>query len=399
MRYHTNMKKTRLQNNGAISNTPLALLGGITAEEFLTEYWQKKPLLIRNAISDFQGLLSPDELAGLACEEDVQSRLISFDAKHWVVEQGPFNEARFSQLPEQGWTLLVQELNHHLQDGAQLLKQFNFIPYARLDDLMVSYAPDGGGVGPHFDSYDVFLLQGMGQRLWRISEQNDLSLQEGAPLRILKNFNTEQEWILSPGDMLYLPPHVAHWGIAVGECMTYSIGFRAPSAQEFGVGFLNYLQEHKSLTGQYHDPDLDFQSEPAEISDSMITKVSRMLEGLKWNDKVVGDFIGHYLTEPKVHVYFDVPTQLVSLDVFKNTMMKIGIKLSLKSQMLFNEQNIYLNGDKIDFEVQCLESLKLLANHRMLDSNHCHVIVNDHPTLITLFFDWYQTGYLTFLEE
>jgi 50S ribosomal protein L16 3-hydroxylase len=399
MRYYTNMKKTSLHNSVSASTNYLALLGGISAEEFLSEYWQKKPLLIRNAISDFQGLLSPDELAGLACEEDVQSRLISFNAKRWELEQGPFNEVRFSELPEHGWTLLVQELNHHLQDAANLLKQFNFIPYARLDDLMVSYAPDGGGVGPHFDSYDVFLLQGMGQRLWRISEQDDLSLEEGAPLRILKNFNTEQEWILSPGDMLYLPPHVAHWGIAVGECMTYSVGFRAPSAQEFGVEFLNYLQERKTLTGQYHDPDLEFQSEPAQISASMIAKVGQMLEGIKWNDEDVGDFIGQYLTEPKVHVYFDVPTQLMSLDVFKNKMMKIGIKLSLKSQMLFNAGNIYLNGEKIDFEHECLECIKMLANNRILDSNDCYEIVNDYPTLITLFFDWYQTGYLTFLDE
>ncbi|HYD33010.1 MAG TPA: cupin domain-containing protein, partial [Methylophilaceae bacterium] len=200
----------------------LDLLGGLTAEQFLQEYWQKKPLLIRNAIPDFSGLLRPEELAGLACEEGVQSRLVSQQRNKWRVEEGPFEEERFLKLPARNWTLLVQEVNHHLDEADALLRRFNFIPYARLDDLMVSYAPDEGGVGPHFDSYDVFLLQGQGKRLWRISEQKDLSLIADAPLRILKHFETEQEWLLGPGDMLYLPPHIAHWGIAKGDCMTYS---------------------------------------------------------------------------------------------------------------------------------------------------------------------------------
>jgi 50S ribosomal protein L16 3-hydroxylase len=399
MRYHTNMKKNSTHSSTTVKNKALTLLGGISAEEFLREFWHKKPLLVRNAIPDFSGLLSPDELAGLACEEDAQSRLISFKANHWKMEQGPFNEKRFAQLPEQNWTLLVQELNHHLQEAADLLQQFNFIPKARLDDLMVSFAPDGGGVGPHFDSYDVFLLQGLGQRLWRISEQDDLSLVEGAPLRILKNFNTEQEWLLSPGDMLYLPPHVAHWGIAVGDCMTYSIGFRAPSAQEFGVEFLHYLQEHKTLRGQYQDPDLDFHDEPAEIRSSMISKVGSMLKDLKWDDEDVADFLGRYLTEPKSHIFFDRPDSLISLANFKKNMMCFGVKLDLKSQLLFTSKNIYLNGDQVQIDFNALEFMKLLANNRILDSSQCEELVTIDPSSTKLFFEWFSNGWLNFLDE
>lgn len=398
MRYHTNMKKTPSLGSAATKNTALTLLGGISAEEFLKEYWHKKPLLVRNAIPDFSGLLNPDELAGLACEEDAQSRLISFKGKQWKMEQGPFNEDRFAQLPERDWTLLVQELNHHLQEAADLLQQFNFIPHARLDDLMVSYAPDGGGVGPHFDSYDVFLLQGLGQRLWRISEQEDLSLVEGSPLRILKNFNTEQEWTLSPGDMLYLPPHVAHWGIAVGDCMTYSIGFRAPSAQEFGSEFLNYLQEHKTLLGQYRDPNLSLQDAPAEIGHPMISSVHQMLEGLKWDGEDVADFLGRYLTEPKVHILFDGTAQ-ISFAQFKKRMTQSGIQLSLKSQMLFTNKGIYLNGECVEVEKSANLYLQLLANARCIQNDICREIVDEHAELSNLFYEWYGNGYLNFSDE
>ena len=255
-------------------NKPLLLLNQLTPAEFLAEYWQKKPLLIRQAIPDFVGLLSPDELAGLACEDDVQARIVQRKNKKWTVKNGPFDEADFAKLPNKEWTLLVQSVNHHLSEAAELLKKFNFIPYARLDDLMVSYAPDGGGVGPHVDSYDVFLLQGIGKRRWKISAQTDLSLVEDAPLKILKHFETEQEWLLEAGDMLYLPPQIAHWGAAEGDdCMTYSIGFSALKTQELVHEFLNYLQDNIQAEGLYADADLRLQSHPAELSESMLNKV------------------------------------------------------------------------------------------------------------------------------
>lgn len=391
MRYHTNMKK-----NSNHHSEPLTLLGGISAETFLKEYWHKKPLLIRGAIPNFEGFLTPNELAGLACEEDVQSRLISTVKKQWKLEQGPFAEKRFAKLPERDWTLLVQSVNHHLQEANDLLQQFNFIPFARLDDLMVSYAPDGGGVGPHFDSYDVFLLQGCGQRLWRISEQEDLSLVEGAPLRILQNFKTEQEFTLSAGDMLYLPPHVAHWGIAIGDCMTYSIGFRAPSAQELAGEFLNYLQEHRTFSGMYADPDLAVQAHPAEIGQGMVRQVSSILDELKWNDKDVADFLGLYLTEPKSHLVFDTPKN-ITLQAFEKRMKSHGIQLSFKSQLLMVNNSYYLNGEALEFDDGSQNLLMKLADARVLSVQDISHVSNLSDAFVAGMHDWYLAGCIMFL--
>jgi 50S ribosomal protein L16 3-hydroxylase len=391
MRYHTNMKKNLNLHSGT-----LTLLGGISAETFLKDYWHKKPLLIRGAVPGFKGFLTPNELAGLACEEDVQSRLISYVKNQWKQEQGPFAEKRFAKLPERDWTLLVQSVNHHLQEAHALLAQFDFIPYARLDDLMVSYAPDAGGVGPHFDSYDVFLLQGSGQRLWRISEQEDLSLVDGAPLRILKNFNTEQEFTLSAGDMLYLPPHVSHWGIAVGECMTYSIGFRAPSAQELAGEFLNYLQEKRTLPGMYADPDLALQAHPAEIGDGMVKQVSSILNGLKWNDEDVADFLGQYLTEPKSHVVLDAP-KIMTLQVFEKRMRSQGLQLSFKSQLLLANSRFYLNGEKILIDDNSASLFMKLADKRLLLPEDISQESDISNAFVAEMHAWYLAGCIIFL--
>ncbi len=390
MRYHTKMKKP--QN---LHLQPLTLLGEISIDTFLKEYWHKKPLLIRGAIPNFEGFLTPNELAGMACEEDVQSRLVSYQKKQWKLEQGPFPEKRFAKLPERDWTLLVQSVNHHMQEGNDLLQQFNFIPHARLDDLMVSYAPDGGGVGPHFDSYDVFLLQGCGQRLWRISEQKDLSLVAGAPLRILQNFHSEQEWTLSAGDMLYLPPHVAHWGIAIGDCMTYSIGFRAPSAEELSGEFLNYLQMRRELSGRYSDPDLTVQSHPAEISAGMIKKVDSILDGLKWNEEDVASFLGQYLSEPKSHVVFEHPPSM-PLKTFSKRIALDGIKLSYKSQLLKALDSFYLNGEVLEVDPNSVDLMMKLADDRQLTSDELSEAVKIHENLVAQLYDWYLAGWLIF---
>ena len=367
---------------------PLALLGGISAETFLAEYWQKKPLLIRGAIPDFAGLLSPDELAGLACEDDVQARLVSQVKGQWRLRQGPFSEEVFARLPQKNWTLLVQGVNHHLSEATDLLQQFSFIPHARLDDLMVSYAPSGGGVGPHFDSYDVFLLQGQGSRLWRISEQRDLAIVEGAPLRILQQFDTSQEWVLEAGDMLYLPPHLAHWGIAVGDCMTYSIGFRAPSAQELGTEFLAYLQERCSLQGMYADPDLTVQAHPAEIDMSMLNKVAGMLAPLRWHEEDIAHFLGCYLSEPKPH---DAPAAMRPA-TFAKKLQTRALALDLKTQMLFFRDALFINGEEVKMEAASRTLLITLADRRHIASQ----AITD-PDLLSLLHDWYQSGYVEFV--
>jgi 50S ribosomal protein L16 3-hydroxylase len=395
-------------------NTPLRLLNNLTPSQFLAEYWQKKPLLIKNAIPNFTGLLSPDELAGLACEDEVQSRIVEYKKGKWHARHGPFDDADFAKLPENptqdhNWTLLVQSVNHYLPEAADLLQQFNFIPHARLDDLMVSYAPDGGGVGPHFDSYDVFLLQGQGRRLWRISEQTDLTLIEGAPLRILKNFDTAQEWLLEAGDMLYLPPHLAHWGIAVSngaeDCMTYSIGFRAPKNQELATEFLGFMQDRLNqdklvlegdfLTKIYQDADLTLQKHPAEIGKKMISTVTESLKAIKWSDGLVAEFLGTYLSDPKPDVVFDA-NKKISLRTFDERLAKIGIALNLKSLMLFSDDHFFLNGEMIKFTGESAAILKVLADNRRIITNDLKTYKSLDSALLQQLYDWYIAGYLSF---
>lgn len=386
------------------TNQALTLLGGLTAREFLSDYWQKKPLLIRQAIPNFSGLLDPNTLAGLACEDEVESRIVVQDGESWQLKHGPFTDADFAKLSKKSakknWTLLVQSVNHFLPEAAALLQQFNFIPYARLDDLMVSYAPDGGGVGPHFDSYDVFLLQGQGKRLWRISAQTDLSLVENAPLRILKYFNTEEEWVLEAGDMLYLPPHIAHWGIAKSvegeDCMTYSIGFRAPKHQELASEFLGFLQERlmqdaNQIAGMYQDADLPLQENAAEISPQMIMKVSDSLSKITWSQQVIAEFIGCYLTEPKPAVFY-TPNKKISFQQFLEKIKKMGLALDIKSQLLFIDEHIFMNGEHDLQTSENLTLIKLFAHQRQLSAmeitKNCQLL-----GCMTLLHSWYSAGY------
>ena len=390
-------------------NQALQLLGGLTPAEFLSEYWHKKPLLIKNAIPNFTGLLSPEELAGLACEDEVQSRIVEEINGQWHASHGPFTDEDFARLPEtpdpkHRWTLLVQTVNHYLTEARELLQQFDFIPHARLDDLMVSYAPDGGGVGPHFDSYDVFLLQGQGKRLWRVSQQTDLELIEGAPLRILKNFDTAQEWLLEAGDMLYLPPQLAHWGIAVSDgkidCMTYSIGFRAPKNQELATEFLGYMQDklnqdQLTIAGMYEDADLCLQEHAAEISTDMVTKVAEILKTIQWSNVDVADFLGSYLSEPKPDVVFDT-NKKISLANFNKSLAKFGITLDLKSQMLFTGNTFYLNGEAVTFAGGLAELLTKLANLRTLSADDLNHSQTAEETLLKHLHEWYLAGFLHF---
>lgn len=390
-------------------NQALQLLGGLTPAEFLSDYWHKKPLLIKNAIPNFTGLLSPEELAGLACEDEVQSRIVEEINGQWHASHGPFDDEDFAKLPEKPdpkhrWTLLVQTVNHYLPEARELLQQFDFIPHARLDDLMVSYAPDGGGVGPHFDSYDVFLVQGQGKRLWRVSEQSDLELIEGAPLRILKNFDTAQEWLLDAGDMLYLPPQLAHWGIAVSDgkvdCMTYSIGFRAPKNQELATEFLGYMQdklnqEQLTITGMYEDSDLSLQEHAAEISTGMVTKVAEILKKIQWSNNDVTDFLGSYLSEPKPDVVFDA-NKKISLSNFNKNLAKSGITLDLKSQMLFTGNTFYLNGEAVTFTGESAQMLTKLADLRALSVDDLNNGQTSDDRLLKQLHEWYLAGFLHF---
>jgi 50S ribosomal protein L16 3-hydroxylase len=378
-------------------NKPLRLLNNLTPAQFLAEYWQKKPLLIRGAIPNFTGLMSPNDLAGLACEDDVQARIIKQNKGKWSVQSSPFDDADFTKLPKKDWTLLVQGVNHYLPEAAELLVQFNFIPHARLDDLMVSYAPTGGGVGAHVDSYDVFLLQGSGKRNWKISAQSDLSLVEGAPLKILQNFEAEQEWTLEAGDMLYLPPQIAHLGVSESDdCMTYSIGFRAPKTQELQHEFLSYLQDNINAEGLYADPDLALQNHPAEISDDMVNKVSQMLQTIAWDKNHVADFLGKYLTEPKPDVVF-APNRKISKTKFIELIAQKNLSLDLKSLMLFVDNYFYLNGDKLDAPRQIITYLRDLANTRYLNTTGLQASI--HEVLGDVLYENFLAGFVHFKHD
>ncbi len=362
------------------------LLGGLTPRQFLEEYWQKKPLLIRAALPGFTGLLSKGELFEAACHEDVESRLI--DCADWTLQHGPLSMRDFRRR-KQPWTMLVQGVNLFLPEGDRLLREFDFIPYARLDDLMASYASDGGGVGPHEDNYDVFLLQGSGQRRWRIGRQKDKTLVEGLPLKILQNFRPSEEFVLGPGDMLYLPPQYAHDGVAIGECTTWSIGFRAPPYQELADGFLTHLQQHLQLDGRYNDPGLRPVRHAAEIGADMIDQVMAEMNRIRWDRDTVKDFLGCFLSEPKQNVVFDPPQRPLSLRRFEAVADKRGIRLDERSQLLFAGRRFYINGEPVACPQRGTSLLKQFADRRELDT-----LSGVEPSVIALFHQWYCDGFL-----
>ena len=367
----------------------LTLLGGLSVKEFLRDYWQKKPLLIRSAVPGFTGLLGPQQLIAMACSEEAQARLVSRKRGKWHLQQGPFEQEDFSGLGKTKWTVLLQGVNHILPEAAALLERFNFIPHTRLDDLMVSYAPKEGGVGPHFDSYDVFLLQGLGHRRWQISEQKDRTLIEDAPLRILQNFKAEHEWILGPGDMLYLPPHCAHNGIAEDDCMTYSIGFRTPSYQELGEQFLVYLQDNLCLDGMYADPDLKTQTHPSEISADMLRQVEHAINRIKWGKPDIAGFLGCYLSEPKPHIFFDPPEKPCTRKRFQQALHEAGISLDLKTQILCHGDTLFINGTSHCVDKDTYRSLRTLADTRQLNAT-----ANLPAAAMDLLYQWYTDGFI-----
>ena len=368
--------------------TKLTLLGGLSTEEFLRDYWQKKPLLIRQAVPGFNGLLNPQQLVELSCLEDAQARLVKQTRGNWQLAHGPFDLDEMAKLRGK-WTVLVQGVNHVLPQATELLKRFNFIPHARLDDLMVSYAPKGGGVGPHFDAYDVFLLQGCGHRRWQISTQQDRSLIPGAPLRILQRFEVEQEWVLEAGDMLYLPPHCGHNGIAEDDCMTYSIGFRTPAYQELAEQFLVYLQDRICVDGMYADPDLKTQTHPSEIGTPMLQQVAQAIRKVQWDDEDVANFLGSYLSEPKPHIFFDAPDKPLSATRFAQALLTRGITLDLKTQMLCHDSTVFINGDSHPVGKGSYRALRELADSRELPAGNKLT-----QEALELLYEFYLDGYL-----
>lgn len=365
------------------------LLGGLAPRTFLQRHWQKRPLLIRGAIPGFRNLLSVEQLYELASRDDCEARLIGREGRKWEMEPGPFDPRVYGKLPSRRWTLLVQGLNHFLPAADALMRRFDFIPYTRLDDVMVSYAVKGGGVGPHIDSYDVFLLQGEGRRRWRISSQRDIELDERAPIRVMKNFEPEEEWVLEPGDMLYLPPGVPHEGVALDPCMTYSIGFRAPAAQELATQFLGFMQERVCVDGMYRDPHLRAPRSPAQIGDDFIAQTEAMLARIRWSRRDVEDFLGRYLSEPKPHIHFERPRRLLPPERFAQSVARRGLRLAPTTGMLYRRDRWYVNGETLPVEPAWQPPLRQLADRRALPPG-----TPLPPELLAHLHDWYEAGYL-----
>jgi len=289
----------------------MSILGSTDRQTFLRDYWQQKPLLIRGAASGYGEILTPDELAGLACEEEIESRLVFQEADDlWHQEHGPLAESRFSELPEKNWTLLVQALDHWLPEVREILDEFDFLPSWRLDDVMVSYAATGGSVGPHFDYYDVFLLQTRGQRKWKLGQRCDEStpLIEGQPLKILQKFQAVDEFDLGPGDMLYIPAGVAHWGISLDDdCMTWSIGFRAPSATELFSSAIASIGDQLPENLRYQDTAESLNAQPGEIcrAASEQLKVMAKLLSEESLSGAMTEALGRLSTEPRYPEYVE----------------------------------------------------------------------------------------------
>jgi 50S ribosomal protein L16 3-hydroxylase len=367
-----------------------ALLGGLPPRRFLAQHWQKTPLLVRAALPGFSGVLTPAQLLRLACRDDAQARLVIRNARRWGAHEGPFQRGFFRGLPARGWSVLVHEVDRFLPEARALLERFSFVPYARLDDLMVSYAVPGGGVGPHYDSYDVFLLQGHGRRRWRVGYQRDAALVAGAPLKLLRDFRPQHEWVLEPGDMLYLPPGWAHDGVALDPCMTYSIGFRAPAWQELGIHFLRFLEDRLELEGLYQDPGLKPQDSPARIARTMVREVTHRLDGIRWTSSDVARFLGQYLTEPRAHVFFTPPLRGLPLAAFAACARRSGVTLELRSQMLYLGDLFFINGEIVAMKGRARTSLRHLADTRRLDA-----VDTTQRGLVALLHQWYGSGYLS----
>lgn len=283
-------------------NTPLEILGGISAEVFLRDYWQKKPLLIRQAIPNFESPLEGNDLAGLSLEEIVESRIVlEHGETPWQLKHGPFNDETYNTLPERDWTLLVQAVDQFSPEVAEVLEHFTFLPNWRIDDVMISFAVPGGSVGPHYDNYDVFLLQAEGQRKWKIGQMCDAQspLLDHPDLRILDGFEQTDEWILESGDMLYLPPRLAHWGIAETDCMTWSVGFRAPSTAEVVTHYADFVARFLPDEQRYGDANMSPVSNPNYIRAEDIQRLRKLISEQLDDDRMLLTWFGQHMTEPR----------------------------------------------------------------------------------------------------
>lgn len=359
------------------------MLGGLTPSQFMHRHWQKKPLLIRDAFPDFQPLLTRPQLFALAGNEAVESRLIVHKPAGWQLKHGPLGRHSFPPFKQKRWTLLVQGVDLHLDAAHELLHRFRFVPDVRLDDLMISWASDGGGVGPHFDSYDVFLLQASGQRLWRIGRQKDLSLEPNVPLKILTHFQPEEEHLLGPGDMLYLPPRWAHDGIAVGpDCMTYSMGFRVPQRGGLAGELLQRMADDFEDATLYRDPNQGATATPAAIPKALQDFATQGLQRLLAQRQSFACALGEVMTEPKPQVWFDEPT---------HDWIPSAVVLDRRTRMMYDERYVFINGESFRAGGADARLMRALADRRSLPAASVRSASAEAQALLR---EWFAVGWL-----
>ena len=377
------------------TSKPLPLLGGLSPAQFMRRHWQKKPLLVRQAIPGFAAPVSRSELFDLAAREDVESRLVTHDEKKgWRLSHGPVQRRALPPLSRREWTLLVQGVDLHVDAVYALMQPFRFLPDARLDDLLISYASDGGGVGPHFDSYDVFLLQASGKREWRIGRQKDLTLREGLPLKILDNFEPEEVFVLEAGDMLYLPPRYAHDGIAVGgDCMTYSIGLRSPAAHELAADLMMRVADARAeeeeerqdagMSGRrYGDAGQAPMDAPASIPAGLQAFARQAVRDALSQDAAIDCAFGESLTEPKPNVWFDegCPPQPGQ-----------GLRLDRRTRMLYDARHVFINGESYRAGGRDATLMRRLADRRALTAAEFARASDGARALVA---DWCEAGWI-----
>jgi 50S ribosomal protein L16 3-hydroxylase len=337
----------------------LRLLGGLTPQEFLRRHWQKRALYVRGALENSSAVVDERQLFVLAQHDDVESRIVERRGRKWETAHGPFARAREKK---RDWTLLVSGVNLHEARADALLRRFAFIPQARLDDVMVSYATPGGGVGPHVDSYDVFLLQGRGRRRWTVWE--------GAP----------KAYVCGPGDLLYLPPGVKHDGVALDPCFTYSIGFRTPRGAELGAAFLDWLHERGLPDARYRDPKLAPTANPGRIPRDLIRFADALLRRIRWSGADVESFLGEYLSMPKAHVVF-TPR--------KAKKQSRIVRLDPKTQLLYSGRRFFINGEALTVGPRAGAALRRLADDRAAAAGDLA-----RAGLGALLSEWQRRGYL-----
>ena len=366
---------------------PTPMLAGLSPVQFMRKHWQKKPLLVRQAFAGIEPPASLKDLAALAAQDDVESRLVTAFEGDWKLKHGPI--ARLPAMSKPGWTLLVQGLDQHLDAARELLDQFRFVPDARLDDLMLSVASDGGGVGPHFDSYDVFLIQLAGKRRWRIGAQRDAVLRDDVPLKIIANFHAEEEFVLEPGDMLYLPPGWAHDGVAVGSgCITGSVGFRASAAEALAAELLPRLFDDVDTAGKlYSDPRQEATPEPGRVPAALLDFARRAVEAAVQRPQALEAALGEALTEPKANVWFEPGEPLSD---------GLGARLHRRSRMLYDAAHVFLNGESFRAGGRDAALMRRLADSRMLTAAE---VARLSPEARELLDQWTEDGWVQPLGE